>query len=100
MKQKIIIISAIALLLVLVAFMAKDFFFSNSDNSNPYKFELDNVRTGDTAKPAYTETLKFKTSLAEIHGIATDLTGKIYVAGKNGVDIFDSVENSLQNQNA
>jgi hypothetical protein len=95
MKQKIIIISAISLLLVLVAFMVKDFFFSKTDNSNPYKFELDNVRKGDTAKPAYIETMQFKTSLAEIHGIATDLTGKIYVAGKDGVDIFDSAGKTL-----
>ena len=88
MKQKIIIISAIVLLLSLVAFMVKDFFFSNPDNSNPYKFELDNLRKGDTTKAAYAETLQFKTSLEEIHGIATDATDKIYVSGKSGVEIF------------
>jgi DNA-binding beta-propeller fold protein YncE len=88
MKQKIIIISAIVLLLALVAFMVKDFFFSNPDNSNPYKFELDSLRKGDTTKAPYTETLQFKTSLEEIHGIATDATDKIYVSGKDGVEIF------------
>jgi hypothetical protein len=89
MKPKIIIISAIALLLALVAFMVKDFFFSNPSNSNPYKFELDSLRKGDTAKAAYAETLQFKTSLEEIHGIATDANGRIYVSGKDAVEIFN-----------
>ena len=95
MKQKIIIISAIALLLLLVAFMVKDFYFSKPDNSNPYKFELDNLRTGDTAKAAYTETIHFKTSIEEMHGIATDIPGNIYVAGKDAVEIFDSAGKSI-----
>lgn len=89
MKQKIIIISSIVLLLALVAFMVKDFFFNNPGNSNPYKFELDSLRTGDTVKPAYTETLQFKVSQEEIHGIATDADSRIYVSGKNAVEIFD-----------
>lgn len=89
MKQKIIIISAISLLLTLVVFMVKDFFFSDADNSNPYQFELDSLRKGDSMSTAYTETLQFKTSLEEIHGIATDANGKIYVSGKNAVEIFD-----------
>jgi hypothetical protein len=88
MKQKIIIISAIILLLTLVAFMVKDFFFSNPENRNPYEFELNNVRTGDTSMAAYTETGQIKPSLENIHGLATDASGNIYVAGKNGVEIF------------
>ncbi|HEY5140552.1 MAG TPA: hypothetical protein VIJ25_14730, partial [Methylococcales bacterium] len=88
MKQKIVIISAVALLLLLVAFMVKDFYFNKPDNSNPYKFELDDLRKGDTSRAAYSETMNFKTSLEEIHGISTDIPGNIYVAGKNGVEIF------------
>lgn len=89
MKQKIIIISAIILLLALVAFMVRDFFFSKSDNTNPYEFELNNVRTGDTSMAVYSETGQIKSSLEEIHGIATDNSGKIYVSGKDGIEIFD-----------
>ncbi|MDO9256602.1 MAG: hypothetical protein Q7U54_13880 [Bacteroidales bacterium] len=95
MKQKIIIISAIILLLTLVAFMVKDFFFSKPDNTNPYKFELDDLRKGDTAKAVFTETLQFKTGLEEIHGIAIDLENQIYVAGKEGVEIFNSAGKTL-----
>jgi hypothetical protein len=90
MKQKIIIISAIILLLTLVAFMVKDFFFSKPESRNPYEFELNKVRTGDTSMAAYAETSQIKTTLEEIHGLATDDSGKIYVAGKDGVEIFDA----------
>jgi len=94
MKQKIIIISAIILLLALVAFMVKDFFFSKPESRNPYEFELDNVRTGDTSMAAYAETSQIKTTLEEIHGLATDASGKIYVSGKDGVEIFDASGNA------
>lgn len=90
MKQKIIIISAIILLLTLVAFMVKDFFFSKPESRNPYEFELNNVRTGDTSMATFSETGQIKTSLEEIHGIATDNSGKIFVAGKGGVERFDA----------
>ncbi len=90
MKQKIIIISAIILLLTLVAFMVIDFFFSKPESRNPYEFELNKVRTGDTSLAAYTETGQFKTTLEEIHGLATDNSGKIYVSGIDDVEIFDA----------
>lgn len=99
MKQKTVIFSAIALLLLLVAFMVKDFFFSSPDNTNPYKFELDSLRMGDTAKAAFTETMQFKPGLIEIHGITTDTHGNIYVSGKGGIEVFDlsgKVENKFK----
>jgi len=90
MKQKIIIISAIILLLALVVFMVKDFFYSKPESRNPYEFELSNVRTGDTSMATYTETGQIKTTLEEIYGLATDASGKIHVSGKDGVEIFDA----------
>ena len=89
MKQRIIIISAIILLLALVAFMVMDFFFSKPKSLNPYEFELNTVRTGDTAMVAYSETSQIKTTLEEIHSLATDALGKIYVSGKDGIEIFN-----------
>jgi len=90
MKQKIIIISAIVLLLALVAFMVKDFFFSKPDNNNPYALDVEKIRNGDTSAIAFAETLQIKTTLNEIHGLATDTKGNIYVSGKDGVEIFDA----------
>jgi len=89
MKQKIIILAALALLLALIVFMVNDFFFGKPGNSNPYEFELDKVRTGDTSMAAWTETLQFKTTLEEIHGIATDASGTIFISGKDAVEILD-----------
>jgi len=88
MKQKIIITSAIVLLLVLVVFMVRDFFFSKPDNTNPYALDVTSIRTGDTSKAAYTETGRIKPTLEEIHGITTDAKGLIYVSGKDGLEIF------------
>jgi len=90
MKQKIIIVSAIILLLALVGFMVKDFFFSKPDNSNPYALDIAGIRNGDTAAIAFTETKQIKTTLGEIHGLVTNASGKIFVSGKDGVEIFDS----------
>ena len=89
MKQKIILILALMLLLALVAFMVKDFFFSKTDSTNPFEFGMENVRSRDTAMPAFTETGQLKPTLEEIHGLAANPSGKIYVSGKDGVEIFD-----------
>jgi hypothetical protein len=89
MKQKIVIISALVLLFALVAYMVRDFYFSSPDPTNPYEFELKSVRTGDTALVAYSETRQIRTTLDEIHGLATDVSGRIYVAGMAAVEIFE-----------
>ncbi len=90
MKQKIIILAALALLLALIVFMVNDFFFGKNGNSNPYEFELDKVRTGDTSMTAWTETQQYKTALGEIHGITTDASGTIYISGKDAVEMLDA----------
>ena len=74
--------------------MVKDFFFSKPENNNPYEFELKKIRMGDTSMAAYAETGQVKPSLEEIHGLATDASGRIYVSGKDGVEIFSSSGNA------
>jgi hypothetical protein len=90
MKQKIIILAALSVLLVLIIFAVKDFFFSKPGSSNPYEFELDKVRTGDTSMAAWHETHQYKTSLSEIHGITADASGTIYISGKDAVEMLDA----------
>jgi hypothetical protein len=89
MKQKIIILLSLILLLALVAFMVKDFFFSKPGNTNPYAYEISTLRSGDTSAAVYTETSQIQTTLEEIHGIAADAEGEIYISGKDGVEIFN-----------
>ncbi len=89
MKQKIILISALILLLALVGYMVKDLFFSKPDNTNPYAYNLDALKKADSTQVAFTEVQQVRPRLSEIHGIATDGKGRIYVAGKDSVEIFD-----------
>lgn len=73
--------------------MVKDFFFSKPENRNPYEFELNKVRIGDTSMVAFSETGQIKPSLEDIYGLAMDGAGKIYVSGKDGVEIFNASGN-------
>jgi hypothetical protein len=88
MKQKLILYTALFLLLVLAGFMVKDFFFSKTNSDNPYPLDMKAIRSGDTLQPAYTETIQMKPELTEIHGLAVDGAGTVYVAGKDSVQIF------------
>jgi len=91
MKQKVIIWISVVLLLVVVAFMVKDFFYKPANlNSNPYDYRMDNLKKIDPSKVCYTEINKIKPDIEQIHGIAIDKSDNIYIAGKGKVVIFDS----------
>lgn len=90
MKQKIIIWISVVLLLVVVAFMVKDFFYKpTSPNSNPYDYRLDNLKKIDPSKVCYTEINKIKPEIEQIHGISIDKADNIYITGKGKVAVFD-----------
>ncbi len=90
MKQRIIIGIALLLLLVVIGFMVWDFFLSRPEGAaNPYAYDLSELKKSDTALNRYEEALQFTPGLEEIHGIAVDPAGRIFVAGKNGVKVFD-----------
>ena len=90
MKRKIIIFGALALLLTVILFMARDLFFNASDSTvNPYKYDLAPFKTGDTSLTVYAEVQHFEPDLSAIHGIAVDKSDRIYICGENGVEIFD-----------
>ena len=90
MKQKIYIIGALVLLLALIGFMARDLFFANPENKNPYEFDLNSLRKGDTSQAMYAETQQIRPVFSEIHGIATDISGNIYVCGRDSMEILDT----------
>ncbi len=90
MKRKMIIAGALILLLIAIGLMGWDLFFSKTgDHVNPYAYDLDSLKSGDTSLVMYEEIQQFKSGLSGIHGIATDRSDYIYVAGDNGVEIFD-----------
>lgn len=90
MKQRIIIVIALILLLVVIGFMARDLFSGKSESSkNPYEYDLGDLKKSDTSLNRYDEIRQFRPGLEEIHGIAVDASDRIFVAGKNGVEVFD-----------
>ena len=90
MKQKMYIIGALILLFAVVTFMIKDLFFTNPVNKNPYEFNMNALRKGDTSQAMYVESQQIRPAFAEIHGIATDASGNIYISGKDSMEIVDT----------
>jgi hypothetical protein len=91
MRQKIFIVTGILLLLIILFFISKDLFFSKvDDNTNPYDYNLENLKKSDSLAVAYKEINQIAPRLEEIHGIAVDPSDRVYVSGSNGVEIFDN----------
>ena len=89
MKQKILITIGLVLILALIGFMIKDLFLGPAGHPNPYEYDISGIRKGDTNTVQFKEAQVIKPGLTEIHGIALNKSGKIFVAGKDGVEIFD-----------
>jgi len=77
-------------LLALVAFMVKDLYYSNPESRNPYELDLDALRKGDSSQCMYAESQQVHPALSEIHGIAVDDKGRIFICGKDSLEILDS----------
>ena len=90
MKQKIFIISGLVLLVAVIVIMLLDLFSAKKENqSNPYDYKLGELKKTDSSLTRYTEKLSFKPGLEEIHAVACDVSDRIYVGGKNGLEIFE-----------
>lgn len=96
MKQKLFIILSILLLAVAVTYMAWDLFYSSSENTNPYEFDLESLRKADTLSSPYAEKLLIATAMSEITAVSCDEEGRIYVAGKDSLQVFGMNGKSLQ----
>ncbi|MDP1622889.1 MAG: hypothetical protein Q8M08_11195 [Bacteroidales bacterium] len=91
MKRKFILFGALILLLAGISFMAWDMFFNKPDSRlNPYAYDLNSLKSGDTSQILYAEVHQFTPGLHTIHGIAVDQSDRIYICGENGVEIFNS----------
>lgn len=91
MKQRLIIIAALILLIVVIGYMTYDLFLKEKDRSdNPFDYGMAELRKSDSGMIAYREVQQITPGLTEIYGIATDSSDRIYVTGANGVEIYDS----------
>jgi len=89
MKQRLIIITALILLIAGIGYLVVDLFYSESGASdNPFDLGLNELRKSDTSLIEYREIKHFPAGLSEIYGIAADTDNRIYVAGANGVEIY------------
>lgn len=94
MKQKYILILSLLLLLVIVAFMAKDLFYSGSPNpENIYEYDLKKLKVIDSSLICYEEITQIKPETDNLYGIATDINDNLYVSGAETLFIYDAYGN-------
>jgi len=98
MKQnKLIVIIAVLLILVVVLFMAYDFFVENKQNEkNVYEFNLDAFNEVDSTLVEYKEVLQIRPEIVQLRAIAVDKNDQIYITGKDKILIYNKT-GKLQN---
>ncbi|MFC2117720.1 hypothetical protein ACFLTI_06690 [Bacteroidota bacterium] len=90
MKQKFVIAFSLVLLILVLGFMAKDFFFSDkAGEKNPYEYELDKLKNVDQDLITYKEILQFKPETQKLHGITIDEKDRLYISGTKRVFIYN-----------
>ncbi len=90
MKSKPILIISVVLLLVIVAFMAKDLFYSEGPNpENIYEYDLKKFKETDSTLICYKEVVQLKPETEYLYGIATDNDDNLYISGSETVFIYD-----------
>jgi len=91
MKNKLILWLSVALLLVVVAFMAKDLFVGKSvPQENVYEYDLKELRKVDSSKISHKEVKQIKIQANELYGIAIDSKDQIYVSTDENILVLDS----------
>ncbi|WP_372751388.1 hypothetical protein [Labilibaculum sp.] len=91
MKNKMTLWILVVLLLLVLAFMAKDLFLSkNAHVENVYEYDLKELRKVDSLKISHKEVKQIKIQADEIHGIAVDLNDQIYVTTNESVLVLNS----------
>jgi sugar lactone lactonase YvrE len=94
MKQKLILWISVVALLVVVAFMVRDFFSSTEESSfNPYEYDLAKLKQVDPAQIGYKEVGQIFPEIEGLAGIAIDSDDNIYLAGDNEVKIYNAEHN-------
>ncbi|NOU60953.1 hypothetical protein [Marinifilum caeruleilacunae] len=91
MRNKLILWFSVLLLVVLIAFMAKDLFTSNDPtDKNVYEYDLNSLREVDSKLVSHKESKQIKINADEIHAIATDQNDQIYVGTDKNVIVLDA----------
>ncbi len=90
MKNKGILILMIALLLIIIGFMARDLFFvPQAEPKNPYEYNVDQFKKADSALLCYREVEQIQPKTVLLNAIALDKNDHLYVSGKKVLFIYD-----------
>lgn len=96
MKHKLIIAGSLLLLVLVIGFMVWDIFLNRPDgNDNPYAYDLDAFRKGDTTRILYSEAAGFEPGLSPLRGIARAGQDRLWVCGDSAAALFDLKGNWL-----
>ncbi len=91
MKNKGILILMIALLLIIVGFMARDLFFApQAEPKNPYEYNVDQFKKADSALLCYREVEQIQPKTEILNAIAIDKNDRLYVSGKEKLFVYDA----------
>jgi sugar lactone lactonase YvrE len=91
MRRNIFIAIGLALIVLILVFLIKDFFLKEKGSSeNPHEYNLEKIRKGDSLTVAFKEIKRFTPALEEIYGLTVDPSDRIFVCGKGGVEIYDN----------
>lgn len=94
MKRKLLLWSSVVALLVVVAFMAKDFFSSKEQIAqNPYEYDLAKLKQIDTSEIGYNLFGQINPEIKNLSSIAIDHEDNIYLTGDNVVNIYNADHN-------
>ena len=96
MKSKYILILSVVLLLLIVAFMAKDLFYSGSPNpENIYEYDLKKFKETDPSLICYEEVLQIDPQTDYLYGITVGDNDNLYISGSEKLFIYDVNGNLL-----
>lgn len=89
MRNKIILIFAVVVLLLVLVFIFQDFFIPKPQPGNPYEYDLAEFKTAHQDVSAYEEIMSIEPATEKLLGIAVDGDNQIYVSGKEEVLIYN-----------
>lgn len=91
MKPKYILTAAIILLMTIIYFMVKDFFYSEGANPvNPYEYDISKFKEVDSTLLCYEEVMQIELKTDVLFGLAIASDDKLYVSGKEELFIYDT----------
>ncbi len=89
MKQKSIIAFTLFLIAVVIVFMVYDFYSTDNEVKNVYKYNIDKHKKFDSTLVQYSEISNIKPDINKIKSITIDNTDNIYITGEDKIHIFN-----------